>query len=237
MKPLPLTKTLDPADYKLLAPELAVVDIFKDSPEMLPQHTHRRWEYAMALRAIEEWGREAPASLRMRRDALDVGGGGSPLKNILNSTGLAAEIIDPGYNYPIERVLEREEAARASGNLRRQTQVRAAVVTCISVIEHVALQDLERFLLALGTVLLPGGLLFLTCDFTDAGGEPPEDKFHFHWMRAQIFNSTTLTRVAETLYRQSNLVLFGGQDHQYHGAQLWDYTFASLCMVKDQAAR
>lgn len=217
----PLTKTLDPADYRLLAPELVTVDQF--DPTMSQASDHRRWEYAMALRAIDRWYDQAPTRPKVMRTAIDVGGSGSPLFAILSSVGLVPSIIDPNYNYPLERILDKKPLMQAS------------VVTCISVIEHVPLADLERFVLALGKAVMPGGLLFLTCDFTEDG---TEDTHHFHWMRAQIFDERKLTLVADQLYRENNLIIFGDVDKVYHGPQIYPaYTFASLCMVKQEASR
>lgn len=220
MKEIPLTKTLQPEDFKLLARPLGLVDLYKNSAS--PQHEMRRWEYAMVLEAHARWVMQAPTHAVMQNVAIDVGGAGSPLAALLTASGLTAMIIDPASNYPLERILEKKPLMQAS------------VVTCISVIEHVPAAQLEHFLLALGKIVLPGGLLFITTDFTENAAE---DNFHFHWMRSQIFDREKLTVVAQQLARESNLQLFGGVDDVYHGATVYDYTFASLCLTKQEAAR
>lgn len=219
---LPLTKTLSPADYKELVEELKIVDQCESTQGQASEH--RRWEYAMALHAIERWRKQAPSSALLRGNALDVGGGGSPLASMLEISGFSSMIIDPGYNYPIEEVL------------RKKPQIQASVVTCISVIEHVPIAGLELFLRALGSVVYPGGLLFLTCDYTDAPAQEG-DKAHFNWMRQQIFTKDKLEEVALFLGREYNLQPFGEVDYAFHGNQVYDYTFASLCLSRMEIAR
>src|SRR5207249_5535349 len=77
---LPLSKTLDPADYTALAEELAIVDRHFEAAR--PQHPARKWEYSMALRALHTWSRVTGAD----GPIYDVGGGGSPFVRILTSS-------------------------------------------------------------------------------------------------------------------------------------------------------
>ncbi|KKL90715.1 hypothetical protein LCGC14_1901940 [marine sediment metagenome] len=204
---IPLTKTLDPEDYHLLGPELYVVDRFfsKESE----QHPHRRWEYAMALRAARLWGEEHPG-----RIALDVGGAGSPLVHMLDHEGFLPLVIDPKENANLEDTLD-------------WSKCYANFVTCISTLEHV--RDFFPFLEALGKVVEPGGVLFLTMDIW---GQEAPDSAHFHWMRERIFTPKTWTMTAQQLLVKGFSFL-GEQDWEYHGDQVYDYSFASLALVKE----
>lgn len=204
---LPLSKTLDPADFDQLREELAIVDrCFTDERE---QHPMRRWEYALALRAYHQWGRRA-------RVLLDVGGGGSPFYMMV--PGKEVTIIDPEYGLSLAQYLTEPYERRL-----------ADAVFCLSVLEHV--DDLDEFVYHLSCLVAPGGLLFLTMDYCDSAGAAPVDTYHFHWMRRRIFNFPSLIPLADSfLYR--DCLCFGDHDFTAHGPQVYDYTFCSLALRK-----
>lgn len=208
----PLTKTLDPEkDYAELAHELKRVDAFFTSER--PQHEHRRFEYAMALRAILEWQK---VSCKQAVLAYDIGGAGSPFQHMF-----PCKVIDPdapGANnsYTLEQFV-------CAG-----TEL-ASVVTCLSVIEHV--DDLDRFLYLLSCLVAPGGLLFLTMDCVGAE-QHVEDTAHFHWMRKRIFSMYGWEGLSES-FQTRGFHLLGDADWVYRGDQLYgSYSFASLALVK-----
>lgn len=206
---LPLTKSLDPADYDRLGPELAVVDRVG-----LPgQHEARRWEYALALHAWRQWtAQQAAVLLRSQWYTLDVGGAGSRFAQML-PPGVFCEVIDPTLNVGIESAL-----------IAAGTQ---DAVFSISTLEHVDAP--VAFLRAIHRALAPGGLCVLTFDFTDCEGP---DEFHFHWMRRRIYTPAS----REKLYRECRALgfrLYGGHDWRPHGNQVYDYTFSSLTFVKE----
>lgn len=224
-----LTKTLDPEhDYPELAPELEIVDRHFTSER--EQHPHRRFEYAMALRACKEWDHwqeQQPGFIAAANpQSYDVGGAGSPFHNMLAN---GAWVIDP--------------AAEADGNssrtslaefMRRGPRLGQAVF-CLSVLEHV--ENFDQFLYHLACLVAPGGLLFLTMDcesVKDYEASPDgKDHKHFHWMRHQIF---TPYLVENLIYGFSlmklGFTLLGEADWSWHGAHVFDYSFASLALVK-----
>lgn len=133
-----------------------------------PQHRARLWEYSQALQA---------AQYAVGINALDVGGAGSPFKNILEAANWEVEIVDPSAGtVPIEDW--------------RGPLVDA--VFAISVLEHV--EDQETFLRACVKTLGNNGILFLTMDATS---EPGPDIFMFHWMRCRIYNPKSLLELSE----------------------------------------
>lgn len=212
MMSLPLTKTLDPADYRLLGDEFARVM----ETGTAGQNDHRRWEYSMALRAIH-LHRRAPRDPLGRYALLDVGGAGSPFAAICQALPgeVRCTIIDPHVNVGIEE--------------HQQPHAVDAVVS-ISVIEHVARP--ERFLRAIHRALAPGGLLFLTMDCWDQAGP---DKAHFHWMRQRIYNRDSWQALYTDCVRLG-FHRFGGADWDYHGSHLYgEYSFCSLCLVKKES--
>lgn len=226
---LPLTKTLDPADFAELAEELQVVDTYFE--KALTQHPMRRWEYALALRAHAQWN-VGTTTGGLGGLTYDVGGSGSPFYWMLDP--YQTVVIDPAESHGLD----------LAAYLRQHACLGRAVF-CLSVLEHV--EDLDQFLYHLGCLVAPGGLLFLTMDACDHERHAldVEDPHHFSWMRRRIIytgdrhDSTTLTYhrpdawkgILDTLqpygFRQ-----FGEVDWAYHGPQVFDYTFASLALVR-----
>lgn len=205
-----LSRTLDPADYDRFAQELAVVDRCGTAG----QPAHRRWEYALALHAIARWTaarRDTPSD-----PIYDVGGAGSPLCDMLQVwTGGTAAIIDPAH----------PGSARLDDWCVAGTRL-ADIVTCVSTITHVG--TLDGFLYHLSCLLAPGGLLVLTMDYWTRCG--PDTAVH-HAQRARIFCPKTYVALRRALAAHG-LATFGGLDPTWHGAQVCDYTVASLVLEK-----
>lgn len=211
MPDLPLTKSLDPADYLPLAPVLDVVDAhFADAS---PQHPARRWEYAMALHAWSQYARgQEPRAFQ----GLDVGGAGSPLTSMLASlqtTPIACRIIDPVINQSLEHTMDILPYSQDA-------------IFCISVLEHV--DFVLPLLRIMHRMLVAGGLLFLTMDGCDAEGP---DVYHFHWMRKRIYHPERWKELYKTCHALG-FTRFGGVDWVYRGAQVFDYTFLTLVLKK-----
>lgn len=206
---LPLTKLANiQSDLSLLQDELDLVNICFHRGD--PQHESRKWEYAMALRAIGQWEETHVGNWHL----VDVGGAGSPFYTMVGPAPSCAswKVIDPAWKdgQPLEGY------CRAGAPL-------VDVVTCLSVLEHV--DDLDHFCYLLGCLVAPGGLLFLTMDH----GTDLPDEYHFHWDRKRIFD----TKAWETLREKfGEFTLFGGRDRTYHGNQVYDFSIASLAMVK-----
>ena len=221
-----LSKTLDPADFDQLAPELEIVDRWFTSAR--EQHPMRRWEYAMALRARRVWlqwdyDTHGHADRAHGHRIHDVGGAGSPFRAIVSEdAGQYAAVIDPDE----EPHLTLQQYLRFRGGLAHE-------VYCLSVLEHI--DDLGRFLYHLDCLVAPGGLLFLTMDCCGCQGHDAGDPHHFHWMRQQIFTLTTITGLVHLplAHRGYRTLDDGfGRDLAYHGDHVFDYSFASLALVK-----
>ncbi len=216
MADLPLSKTIHPGDFDFgqLAVELLVVDALFTTER--PQHEMRRWEYAMALRALNDWRK--PRDYRYPRLAADVGGAGSPFYSMLRYPS-KVEIIDPDGGRTLEQYLTAVDG----------WPMLFDAVFCLSVLEHV--DDLAAFLYYLSCLVAPGGLLFLTADYCGQAGYPVVDRYHFHWMRRRIFNEHTWSRLMYDFIRR-DFTPFGDIDFTWHGPQVYDYTFISLALTK-----
>jgi hypothetical protein len=215
---LPLTKCLDPEyDYAELAEELKVVGRwFYMAKE---QHTHRRFEYALALRAYDTWAQRdyeywGHANRTHGGRVVDVGGAGSPFKHMISEAwGGTPTIVDPEENHTLA------QHVRYAGL--------ASCVFCLSVLEHV--DDLDQFCYHLSCLVAPGGLLFLTMDCCGCPEHPEPEAHHFHWMRKRIFTTNQRLNLAFSL---KDFQLLGEADRLYHGDHVYDYSFASLALVK-----
>ena len=211
---LPLTKTLSPEDYALLLPELEIVDSIGTEG----QHPHRRWEYAMGLKAVRTWRLQDEKRGASKVGAVDVGGAGSNFNAMLSRVMPSpAAIVDPGTNIAVE-------------DITADMNMSSYVVTSISVIEHV--EDEWAFLSALDRLVRPGGMLFLTMDCWD-GGDGDKDTAHFAWMRTHIYNLHSWMELARRFTEEHGYRFLGDYDFSYNGHQLFgSYSFASLALVK-----
>ena len=210
---IPLTKTLDPADFALLEPEMRIVD--DQFTRAREQHPMRRWEYAMALRAQRIW-REMDGD-RYPQLVYDVGGAGSPFDLMVQGD---VRVIDPDGGISLADLLA--SAPRLGQN-----------VFCLSVLEHV--DNLDQFLYHLSCLVAPGGLLFLTMDCCSGSQRFVTDIYHFHWMRKRIFSETDWRLLGERLCPEhpgATFQFLDAVDWAHHGNHVYDYSFASLALVK-----
>lgn len=215
-----LSRCYDPADHDLWPAAKAVVDRCWDDS----QHPSRKWEYALALQAIDRW--LAQTDRIGVYHLADVGGGGSPFWDML-SDEVQGVIIDPA-------------AAKTSYTLRETLadHVNAtyrvySIVTCLSVLEHV--EDLDRFCYHLSCLLAPGGLLVLTVDCCGDQGEErgwPKDVYHWHWLRTRIFSFHQLQRL-RIAFRDLQLHAVDDPEWVWHEPlENWGYCPASLVLQK-----
>lgn len=221
----PLTKFLHPSDYAQLGPELELVDRY----QMPNAHEARRWEYAMALRALAAWvGQLDPATPISMCRALDVGGAGSPLAQILVNAGLGGvRVVDPSLADGPQTL----ESYLAGGGGAE------AVVTCVSVLEHVPEADYVQFVSSLTQAVRRGGLLFLTSDAREDDPDEPRpihltDDRHFNWMRRRIYNPRTWRQLVANFHCMGFRSL-GVEDYTWRGPQVYDYSFSCAALVKE----
>ena len=209
---IPLSKYYELEDYEELAEELNVVD--QDFAKDSPQSPHRRWEYALAIRALDTW-LETRRGRGTTGKVVDVGGAGSPFWRMIGESTI---VVDPHENDTIAEYLDKAPSL-------------AQAVFCLSVLEHV--EDLDPFLYHLSCLTAPGGLLFLTFDACACTDHlPEEDPHHFRWMRKRIFTPECRGWLVEQLCEKYHFAPLGQIDYAPKPVQVYDYSFASLALIK-----
>lgn len=222
MKQLLLNKTLHPDDEWGFEPWIEMVKTGLLGIPYRLEHHLRPWEYALAVKAIQE--NNSPIE-----SVLEVGGGGSLLAPVLATLEKNVTVVDPE---PCEHMIYLQ-----NGRLNPKMPVRFVrstledvdrhgrvgyfgAVVCISVIEHIR-DDIEFFHLLLDRVA-EDGILVLTTDFHPSG--KPQCVHHLRTYNERRMN--LLIDVARD--RQFHPV--GEVDYTYCGDFVNGYTFASLVL-------
>lgn len=215
-------KSLHPDDYAGL---IEYVDAFEQMARTLPasiEHHHRRWETAMALSAID--------CVRGLRDTegphriMEIGSGGSLFAPLATLIGYEVTVVDPS-----SRVRLHEHQSRKTQRPIRVVQAdfmdvdlgRFDYVACLSVIEHVA-EDAPFWEKVLETAQYG---VALTTDFSLDGRRFSADHLR-----------TYTPEVLEMMASNEGWEPLGEPDYADNGAHVYDYNFASLCMVKTETA-
>lgn len=216
---LALTKSWNEADLAELRPEMKIVNHHFESAAQ--QHPLRLWEYAMALKAADVWHDQAGYRARV---IYDVGGAGSPFRSMAGTDDRPVRVIDPAEPL-IGRSVTLAEYMSEGAELGAQ-------VFCLSVLEHIKPEELDRFLYHLACLTAPGGLLFLTMDYWDQP-DGTKDFAHFHWMREQIFTAGSRSRdILQPLLARDFTPLGDSDFTVYPTYSIWGYSVASLALVK-----
>ncbi len=213
---LPLTKFFHPMDLRTSAVlQIVLETVDQHFKAAAPQHSARRWEYAMALAASIAWKRRRPNSW------IDVGGADSPFFLMADfdlsdhDERTRGKVIDP---------------RAGTGTLKEWVAAggRAEQVYCISTIEHV--DHLDSFLKDLAAATIPGGLLFLT---SDAWNQEGRDQAHWHWDRKRIFTPQSWHGVMLSMIALGFQPL-GEVDLTWNGHVLenWGYNLVSMALRK-----
>lgn len=214
------SKTLDIEDYNDMTEPIHIdniVGILEDVNYRF-EHTHRRWEYGLVLRAL----RANKATM-----VLDVGGGGSVFAPAASWIGMEVVQVDPepygDWALSQARKLNIPLAYIQKDFLEFETRRMFDAVVSISTIEHVEHDDM--FFDKLLTYVKPGGLLALTTDFYPTG----EALVYPEHLRT--YNENSLLAFYQ---RAEGFTWFeDSYDYTYKGADVNSYTFASMVLRRD----
>lgn len=180
------------------------------------EHTHRKWEYGLALDFLKERG---------AKTVLDVGGGGSIMSPLLAVNGFDVTQID--ISNGMEAVAKQNEMlgtfmkfayadfAETGLNLGRYD-----AVISISTIEHVP----DDILFFSNMLAHSDKLIFLTTDYS-VDGKTYSPAHHRTYSKESL---NSLAYLAEKAYRFEADPF----DFDYRGNFVYEYTFASLALEK-----
>lgn len=225
-----LSRTFRLEDYKQLKPQLSVLNEITDLLGWnVEQHLHRRWEWALALKVIDE--------IRVQNQPLkiaDFGGGVGflgPACLLRNDKVALYEV----WNQPSDRQKATHQFCevkdkdwelinRGLGELDESDFCKYDVACCISVLEHTenplrCFEDLLRS-------VRPGGLVFLTVDFA----LDENDHYVMNHLRKRIYTEQKMWELVEKAREFDFLFLHGEADWSWQGQQVYDYNFASLAL-------
>lgn len=210
-----LSKTLELPDYEKLGQHVKCVDNLLSIPSRM-EHTHRRWEYAMTYKALDEEG---------VKTVLDVGGSGSLLTPVLIQAGMDVLQVDPADNeWLLSKqglILGKELAYdRVHFELWEKDDMFDAVV-CISVLEHVP-DDIAMFRKLLKHALKT---VVITVDFSPTGKAVLAGHI-------RTYNQEMMENFISIAKEQGFVTAGGEYDYSKPGNHVNGYNFASLVLVK-----
>src|SRR5579859_5942676 len=230
---LVLSKSLKDSDYEDLKPELETVDRITAQVGLTHPHTHRRWEYAMALKVLSKTRYFVDNFI-----VADFGSGVSPMAPIIVSLDVQLALYEI-WQFGNESVKLQECLAKVKGKYPPKIINRGLgqlsqdelglydVSFCISTLEHIeneqaAFQDLCRS-------VKPKGMVFLTMDFAPQD----QDVYAMREMRKRIYTESKLQVLVSQAW-ELGLKVFGGRpDWSWEDPpKVFDYSFASLALIK-----
>jgi hypothetical protein len=181
------------------------------------EHEHRKWEYGLALKFLLEM---------KSKTILDVGGGGSLLAPLLAEFGFEVTSLDIAHgDSAVEhqsKVIGKPIKFINANWLTYSENKKYDSIVCISVIEHIQyLEDTYKFFKKL---LDYSNSLFMTTDFY-----PTRQTFSGnHW---RTFNKDDMDIFVD-IGKQNEFKLMEDANWEYKGNFVYEYTFASLALVK-----
>ena len=212
------SKALDPDDYNYLPVNdiKTIHNNFRDICRF--EHEQRYWEYSLALKALQDI---------KAKNVLEVGGGGSLLIPILYSHNInVTEIDSTNCSVTLQNQANRLQLQKPIQYIQKdflQVELKKQfdAVVCLSVIEHV--KQHNEFFQKLLQFVKTDGILILTTDFHPSG-----KPFSINHLR-------TYTEKDLLLYAKSakDFDFFRGKpDYTYKGNYVYQYTFASLILIR-----
>lgn len=245
----PLSRTMRLEDYKELKWEVGVVNTVQKlaGPTHPHQHEHRKWEYAMVVRAVQVWlAQDGKSKRKAPLQVGDFGCGVGLTPSIMLHHGCDVSMYevwahDQGEKFQLEACASTKEHSenaiglyrmlhRPIGGLVLEDYGRYDISLCISTLEHIP--DPVRAFKDLCRTVTPGGLLFVTTDFADK----EEDRFS-HWtLRAgKMFTWQTYQELMAAGQEEGFRLLDCASDWIWNEncRLVYDYGFASLAMVRE----
>ncbi|SRR5579862_3998031 len=209
----PLNRILDDKAREQYQP--AIDALFQLTPRLMERKIPRaNIQQAFVFDTVLKFAAARPAS-----GILCVGGFEDTAAAGLKAMGVWFEDIDPAFNYDLHTFLTKPSTVKGGYD----------IVFSTSVLEHV--EDDERFVRDIASLLAPGGLAILTCDYNDSyrPGKPipPED---FRFYTQSDFRKRLLPAAPDCSLVDEPRWECPNPDFSYAGCA---YTFATLVFRKN----
>lgn len=246
-----LSRTMQPSDFEELSSELSFVDHVTQvcGGWRWEQHLCRRWEYALAYRTLEEWMEERFPGQVLH--LVDVGAGIGLWAPMVLSLGHDVVLMEQWAYCQWQETEDAQcRAVKAAypnttrgwtwqtsvglGGLSGWGKEQFHAAFCISTLEHIA--DEAGAFADLLSMVRPGGLVFLTMDFTgDVGAESAELTYEMHWMRERIYTPARMRRLTELAAERGFETLGPAEWNWSEDCRIVkNYGFSSLALVRDK---
>jgi SAM-dependent methyltransferase len=216
-------RCLDPADYHWMHEAVPHIDSIasKGFPHNMISHYHRRWEYGLGLRLIRYAG----------ETVLDVGGAGSIFGVAATWLGKKVTSVDPVDN---ENLINAQNYKLGEFGLRPIKYYHMNFmdfpesfvfdnVICISTLEHV--EEDVKFFKKLCKHVNPGGLLFLTVDFSHTDRKATT-------LHERTYNDEKIKSLMTEAEADGFKVYGAPPDYSSQDTFVFNYTFASICLQR-----
>lgn len=234
-----LSRTMRPQDYEDFEPELQELDKTIAVVGPVP-YTHRRWEYALILRAVKQYFGQR--FLRVADFGCETGlspalmlmhGHDVSLYEIWTWGNKEAEAKDKAEMARLACLVNHPDWAtvnRPLGGLTQEDKKRYDVGLCISVMEHI--QDEVSAFNDLMDAVKERGMVILTMDFAPVN----QDTLYYHWLRARIYNEQRMISLWERAQQKGFQLMDGQADWTWSSDMKMvqnEYGFASIVLVRD----
>lgn len=212
-------RVLHPDDYKTFDEHKLVVPLRNELSIYRYEHHHRNWEYGLALKLLLNSD---------VKTVLEVGGGGSLLAPLLAINDFDVTVVDPdpwcGEAIKNQRnIINKSIKFIGKSFLDYDVEKTFDAVLCISVIEHVILEE-EVKLFWNKLLESSDDLVFITTDFR-SDGVRGANQFH-------MFTKEKLQDLLE-IAKKHGFFSLGEPDWEYKGNFVYDYTFASMGLKRN----
>jgi SAM-dependent methyltransferase len=212
------SKALHPDDYEWLGSTDQIDSLIDSGFPCLVGHYHRRWEYLLCLRVLQE---------NNAKNLLDVGCGGSLFAALCTLNKIEATVIDPHetilYANDQMKFIGRNITVERRDIFDYNPERKFDAVTLISVIEHV--ENDEPFLEKAMSLVADNGVICLTVDFHKSEGRYADGHL-------RTYSSKGLRRLLKVC-NDNGFEMYGSKpDWKTTDNYVYTYNFASLVVKK-----
>lgn len=234
----PICNTIHPDDFVGIASGIELckqaVGFFSGKGCRLEvPHPNRWWEYGTCLQILMDHYKEELSG----KTILSVGSGwdvvGPALALMFDCQVVECEPISACREDRIKvnvtlKAAGKKEIIVVPNDLMSLPQGLFDAVLCVSVLEHVAVEQERMAWLHLADRVRPNGLLYLTMDCVPRPGRG----YTYDNLRETNYTTSALAERIEAMCIGKGMTTLGPPDYEYHGNQVFDYTFFRVGFIK-----